>query len=376
MWSRRSFLALSSLAATLPMATLAHATSTQADLTLRLPAPTGPHRIGVRSLQLIQRGRRDPWIGTPDRDVMLSIFYPALTTHGYPVAPQMTPAAAAFFNIFDAQFLHSLPTAGVNWAATLTHSHVEAPALPGHRPVILYSPGGIDPRTLGTGTAEELASHGYIVITIDHPGETSEVELSTGELRRIKIPPTGATDPVILRLMISTRLADIAFVLSQLKTIDLPLDLRRVGIYGHSAGGATAAEALYENRGLRSAINLEGYLDYLPLTPGEPNELYPIAQHGTDRPVQLTGTDGYRDDRFDSSWSALLSHGGPVRRTELTQANHWVFTDLGTMAAQCQQAGLMTAENRAKLVGTIAPGRSVPWIRNSVRSFFDRTLRC
>ncbi|WP_405055796.1 alpha/beta hydrolase [Kribbella sp. NBC_01505] len=307
---------------------------------------------------------------------MISVFYPALTTRGYSVAPQMTPQAAGTFNQFDAPFLHSLPTSGVNWAATLTHSYVDAPALPGRRPVILYSPGGIDPRTLGTGTAEELASHGYIVITIDHPGETSEVELATGKLRTIEVPPTAPTDPVLLRLMISTRLADITFVLSQLKTIDLPLDLRRVGIYGHSAGGATAAQALYENPVLKSAINLEGYLDYLPFNPGDPNELFPIAEHGTDRPLQLTGTDGYRDARFDSSWSAVLSHGGPVRRTELTNANHWVFTDLGTMIPQCQQAGLMTAEARAKQIGTITPARSVPWIRNSVRSFFDRTLHC
>ncbi len=376
MWTRRSFLALTTVAGALPTATIAHATSTSAALTLKLPAPTGPHRLGVTTRHLVEKGRADPWNGSPDRELMVSVFYPALTTRDFPLAPQMTRKAAEAFAAFDAVHLHPLPKSGVDWAATRTHSYIDAPALPGRRPVILYSPGGVDPRTLGTGTAEELASHGYVVVTIDHPGETSEVEFPDGRLRTIQLPPTAPTDPVLSRLMMATRFADVRFVLSQLKHLGGPrLDLRRTGIYGHSAGGATAAQAMYENRQLKAAVNLEGYLDYLPLQPGQPNELYPIAQHGTDRPLRLIGTDGYRDERFDSSWSALLSHGGPVRRTELRNANHWVFTDFAAMDPQLQAAGLMSAGDRAKHIGTINPALSVPLIRTAVRSFFDRALR-
>ncbi|MFI5707456.1 alpha/beta hydrolase [Kribbella sp. NPDC051620] len=322
----------------------------------------------------MDRGRVDPWNGSPDRELVLSVYYPARTTHGFRRAPQMTARAAENFKGFAAYY-HHLP-AGVDWSATLTHSYADAPPAPGRRPVLLYSPGGTDPRTLGTGLAEDLASHGYVVVTIDHPGETSEVDIPGGDLRTIQISPTTPTDPVLSRLMMATRFADLRFVLSRLETLglplDLPLDLRRIGIYGHSAGGSTAAQALYEHRELKSAINLEGYLDYLPLQPGEPSELYPIAQHGTDRPLLLAGTDGFRDARFDSSWSALH---GPVRRTEVTNANHWVFTDLGAMAPQLQAAGLMTAEARANLVGAVNPSVSVPLIRRTVRAFFDRTLK-
>jgi hypothetical protein len=115
-------------------------------------------------------------------------------------------------------------------------------------------------------------------------------------------------------------------------------------------------------------------LDYLPVRAGDPHELYPIAQHGTDRPLLLVGTDGFHDSRFESSWSALLSHGGPVRRTEVDGANHWVFTDFAAMVPQLQAAGLMSAQDRAKLIGAIEASRSIPLIRGMVRSFFDRTL--
>lgn len=203
------------------------------------------------------------------------------------------------------------------------------------------------------------------MVSIDHPGETSEVELADGRLRTTELsgPPT---DPQLFRKLITTRFADISFVLTQLP--GLPVDLRRIGIYGHSAGGATAAQALDDNRQIRAAVNLEGYLDFVD------GELFPIAQHGTRKPLLLAGTDGYRDERFDRTWRAVSDHGGPVRRTEIRDANHWVFTDFASMAPQLQQAGLLSAADRAALVGTIDPVRAVPLIRTTVRSFFDRHL--
>lgn len=165
-------------------------THTAGEVTVRLPAPTGPHRTGVTTLHLVDRSRRDPWEPLPVREVMVTVFYPARTVRGYPVAPQMTEGAAKTVPHVDPLFHKELPTRGVNWAATRTHSHTGAPALPARRPVLLYSPGGGDPRTLGTGLAEELASHGYVVVTIDHPGDASEVEFPHRMKGRKKVRTT------------------------------------------------------------------------------------------------------------------------------------------------------------------------------------------
>ncbi|MEU7576634.1 alpha/beta hydrolase [Streptomyces sp. NPDC041068] len=359
------------------------------DVSLRLPAPTGPHRIGVTTLHLVDRHRPDPWDSAlPARELMVSVFYQARTVRGYPLAPQMTPAAARTFAAFDPLYLHSeLPKSGVDWAATTTHSHTGAPAQPVRRPVLLYTPGGGDPRTLGTGLAEELASRGFVVVTIDHPGEPSAVEFPDGGVREYALPGTPR-DPRVFRTMIDTRLADTRFVLDELTALaagrnpdaaarTLPenlgraLDPRRVGVYGHSAGGTAAAQALYEDRRIDAAVDLEGYLDYPPDSPGEEGELLPVARHGVDRPLLLLGTDGFRDARFERSWSAVLAHpGGRTRRRQIDDATHWVFTDYAAMAPQLQDAGLMTADDRIKLVGAIDPARSVPEVRHRVGAFF------
>ncbi|MGW1681278.1 hypothetical protein [Saccharopolyspora sp. NPDC002376] len=44
------------------------------------------------------------------------------------------------------------------------------------------------------------------------------------------------------------------------------------------------------------------------------------------------------------------------------------------MVPQLQDAGLMSAEDRAKLVGAIDPAESVPAIRNHVVGFFSAHL--
>jgi dienelactone hydrolase len=184
--------------------------------------------------------------------------------------------------------------------------------------------------------------------------------------------------------MLTTRFADITFVLDQLHELANPrhlstssepalprglgraLDLDRIGIYGHSAGGATAAESLHNDHRLKAAANLEGYLDYLD------GELFQIAQHGTRKPLLLAGTDGYRDTRFDRTWSALLTHGGPVRRTEIPHANHWIWTDYAAFTPQLVAAGLTTPAARQHLTGDNP--RAIPAVRTLVRTFFNRAL--
>jgi dienelactone hydrolase len=324
---------------------------------------TGRWPVGTTTRVLTDTRRSDPWDGTPNREIALTVFYPARDVRGHHRAPQLEPAAAAVFTQLDAGILHpELPASGVNWGATLSHAYVDAPALPGRRPTLLYSPAGADPRTVGTSLAEELASHGYVVVTVDHPGEASEVLFPDGRLRVIEISPDVQTDPVRSRLMMDTRFADLRFVLDHLSELHNSIDLRRVGVYGHSAGGATAAVMLSHPL-VRAAVNMEGYLDALD------GELYSIAR----KPLLLAGTDGFRDARFDRTWSAVMAQGGPVRRVQVSEANHWIWTDYAAFAPQLESARLMTPVQRAKLVGATRCG--VPVVRRLVREFFQRSLR-
>ncbi|MCX5226493.1 alpha/beta fold hydrolase [Streptomyces sp. NPDC006553] len=334
-------------------------------LVLRLPAPTGPHAVGATVRHLVDPSRNDPWapaIGV--RELMVTVFRPAASGRGLPRLPQLTPAAADMFTVLAPLVRPALPAAGVDWAATLTHARTGAPPLPGRRPVLVYSPGGGDSRALGGSLAIDLASHGWTVVTVDHPGDASEVEFPDERPGRERVRTTVLRpdlDAGTFRTMIDTRVADLRFVLDV-------LGLDRVGLYGHSAGGTAVAQALHEDPRVAAAVNLEGYLDLMD------GVLLPVAREGTDRPLLLAGTDGFRDARLDRSWSALLRHGGPVARRQLADSHHWVFTDYAALVPQLRAAGLTTAAGRAGMVGTVDPRVSVPAVRKLVRSFFARHL--
>ncbi len=325
----------------------------------------GPYCVGATTLHLVDSSRNDPWaprIGV--RELMVTVLRPAARGRGFPSAPHLTPGTAALFTDSCWRIHPQLPAAGVDWAATATHARLGAPPLPGQRPVLLYSPGGGDARTMGSSLAADLASHGWTVLTVDHPGDASEVEFPDERPGRERVRSTvllGPPDAATFRTMIDTRVADLRFVLDA-------LGLDRVGVYGHSAGGTAVAQALHEDRRIVAAVDLEGYLDQMD------GELLPVARQRTDRPLLLVGTDGFRDARLDRSWAALLAQGGPVARRQLDGAQHWAFTDYAAIAPQLHQAGLMTPAGRAAMVGPADPRVTVPAVRNVVRSFFAHHL--
>ncbi|CAM5468171.1 hypothetical protein GCM10010329_31580 [Streptomyces spiroverticillatus] len=341
----------------------AQALASSNGMRLRLPAPTGPYGVGAEIRYLVDRSRNDPWtpaIGV--RELMVTLLRPTVPGGRQPRLPQLTPAEARDFTdlapMVRAPFL---PAAGVDWAATLTHARTGTAPLPGRRPTLLHSPGGGDSRTMGSVLAAELVSYGWNVVLVDHPGDASQVEfpgVRPGRSERVRITELRPDmDAAGFRTMIGTRVADLRFVLDA-------LGLRRAGLYGHSAGGTAVAQAFHEDRRVVAAVNMEGYLD------GLDGELFPVARQRPDRPLLLAGTDGFRDARFDRSWSALLAHGGPVARRELAHANHWAFTDYAALVPQLRRAGLMTAEQRAGMVGTVRPGA----VSQLVRGFFARHL--
>lgn len=336
------------------------ATARSNDTPLRLPAPTGRHPVGLHTVHLTDPSRTDPWAGGV-RELMLTVLYPARTVRGCPRAPQLTPAAARVFAEY-APYVHpGLPEAGtVDWGAVLTHGYVDAPPLPGRRPVLLYSPGGGDSRTLGTTLAEDLASHGRVVVLVDHPGDASQVELPGG-VRTSAL--SGPPDPTTFRTMIDTRVADLRFVLDRLGGLPLApaMDPGRIGAYGHSAGGTAAVYATHDDPRVRAVANLEGYLDLRSHDGG-------VAR---DRPLLLFRTDGFDGAaRVESSWSGLRAS-----RARLARGNHWTFTDYAALVPQLHTAGLVTAATREALVGTADPASARATLSRRVGGFFGRHLR-
>jgi dienelactone hydrolase len=344
-----------------------------------LPAPSGQYEIGTVSLHLVDRSRPDPWVSSQRyRNLMISVWYPAAAKGGRP-APYMQPGAAG---LFDSTEPNQIPKGTVDWAGIRTHASEGAPVdtRGGRRPVLVYSPGSGDVRTWGTALVEEMASHGYVVVTIDHTYDAPAVQFPDGSvtgneplLQAFAQAQHDGTVTELLRKLLNVRLADARFVVDRLPTLPYGLsaaiDTRRIGMFGQSAGGILAAEGMYEDRRIKAGIDLDGTLEFNQEPIG--TNLMPVAVHGLDRPFLLMGKDG-NDHTTEPSWRAFWSHSsGWHRDLTLRGSEHQSYTDL---EAIMPQTGLPRSVVEDE-IGTVDPARAVAAVHAYVTSFFDRWLR-
>ncbi|MBM7173793.1 hypothetical protein JQK87_36555 [Streptomyces sp. G44] len=347
-----------------------------------MPAPTGPCAIGTVSARLVDRSRPDPWVpSVPYRELMIDVWYPAAPGPGggHRRAPYMAPGAAA---LWDATSPHGIPRGALDFAALRTHARQGAPAgtRGERRPVLLYAAGAGDPRTWGTTLVEELASRGYVVVTVDHTYESPGVQFPDGSVKdngpllaAVAEAVREGTMSELLKKVVGIRVTDARFVLDRLGSLPHGLsalvDRGRVGMLGHSAGGVCAAETMYEDRRVTAGVDLDGTLECNP----EPNgtNLLPVARHGLDGPFLLMGREG-SDRTTEPSWRSFWSHSsGWKRNLTLRGSGHQTYTDLTTLlpAAGVDRATI------EKNIGTVDPARAPAAQRAYVVSFFDRWLK-
>ncbi|MEU3338859.1 hypothetical protein [Streptomyces sp. NPDC006668] len=354
-------------------------------VTLTLPAPRGRYATGESSFRLVDGQRADPWVaGRPYRELMISVFYPAVHTGGRPFTKQFPPAVAAATGAAVEEG-DMLPAGLVEWAATRTHSVADAAMAPGRFPVVLYSPGAGDPRGWNVSLVEDLASRGYVVVTVDHTGEAPAVQFPDGHVVG-NGPMTAAWDQAFrngttlafFTKLMDTRIADTELVLDRLtslpKRLSHGMDLNRIGMFGHSAGGFTAANTMYGDRRIKAGVDLDGTLEYTSKPDG--TNLSEVALHGLDRPFLLMGSssaDG-SDVRREPSWASFWRHQrGWKADVTLDDSVHASFTDAEALLPQL--AGRVPAATLDAAVGTVDAHRAVAANRALVASFFDRFLK-
>ena len=219
---------------------------------VHVPSPTGRFHVGTRSMALTDRARREPEQAKQPRSLVIQLWYPAAAT-GRPAA-YLSPAVARFIaksNGVSPALLQGVTLDAIADAAPLQR--------PGGWPVVLFSPGFGVERGLYAGLTEDLASHGYVVVAIDHPHDAAIVEFPDGHV----VIPGSQMD---IQRAHTVRVADTRFVLTELARLARSgvfagrLDLGRIGMFGHSLGGAAAASTMLVDRRVRAGADLDGLL--------------------------------------------------------------------------------------------------------------------
>jgi dienelactone hydrolase len=222
-----------------------------------LPMPTGINPIGTVTHHWIDPTRQEPRSDKPDghRELMVQIWYPA----------EQSGRGKRYRTLSET----SIKTQQL--ALVRTHASLGAHLATGQEkyPVVIFTPGIKGRRNHNTVQAEELASHGFLVVGIDHPYSSEVVIFPDGRKVQSAINHFSPTDLTPNQVELSIRVADVHFVLDQLESLNgndseniftNRIDLTRIGILGHSFGGAVASEVCLTEPRAKAGINLDGFI--------------------------------------------------------------------------------------------------------------------
>jgi predicted dienelactone hydrolase len=240
-----------------------------------LPTPTGPFAVGRSTYAWSDPAHPDPRAPQPGtkRELLAWIWYPAAPPQSSQTFDEYLPAPwrTALERQSGALFTQFLTR---DLSRVRTHSIREAEVSPQQHsyPVVLMRVGLAALTTDYTTLAEDLASHGYVVVGFDAPYRSFVVVFPDG--RVITRAPQNNADLVsgpqqeqLANKLAQAWIADMGFALDQLEQLNTSdpsgrllghLDMQRVGVFGHSLGGATALQFCHDDSRCKAGIDVDG----------------------------------------------------------------------------------------------------------------------
>jgi predicted dienelactone hydrolase len=265
------------------------------------------------------------------------------------------------------------------------HSMRNAPVSPRQRsyPVAIMRAGASSNVVNYSTLAEDLASYGYVVVGFDAPYRTAVVVLPDG--RVITRTPENNVElcaelrapeqAVCVVRLLNAWTADAAFVLDRLEVLNRldasgkfkgRLDMTRVGVFGHSFGGATAAQFCHDDPRCKAGIDIDG----APFGSVVPDGLHRPFMFILSDQIHSSGPETRQVLANIQSIYERLPPDGRLRLL-IRGANHFLFSDDGALLKShivlrtLRMLGIVGIDGRRQLAVTTY----------CVHTFFDAYLK-
>jgi len=290
-----------------------------------------------------------------------------MTTFWYPAAAQAggLPAKYVESQVALSGYYNFTSYGGGNFgsqvAAFFSHSLSNAPIATNlaKYPVVLYDPGARQQRRENTDKAEDLASWGYVVVGLD----ASDTYISVFPNGKVVYGQTiSSWDAAI-----EARLVDEQFVLDELAVLNANdprlggrLDLDKVGAFGWSLGGATAAQLRLRDARCKAGAGMDG--SYFKTN---------LLMQSLSVPwlfLRADGTDGPPDDRW-AVYNQLVTNAYWVK---LVSTVHGSFADYDRIVDSASLASYWGTPMSGQF---LPPARVTQIIRAYLLSFFNKHLK-
>jgi hypothetical protein len=324
-----------------------------------LPPLTGPFGVGVKSMHLVDESR--PELFNPEdpddvREMMVQIWYPIDKQITKPRVEYMDEITFAWLKNRSPVPLITIPDDAYRFVRP--HARLEVSMIDDDSlfPLIIFSPGYNGVYQIYTSLIENLVSNGFVVASINHPYISGVTVFPDGKA----IYATSPSGDIGIRSVVE----DAKFVLDTLEVLNSsdPLfmgrfDMSKVGMYGHSFGGAATSICCYEDERFVCGLTLDGvfYNQY-------------IAE-GLEKPFLLMIAQfRFNDANVKEKYNLLADDAYKV---EILGSTHSGFTDVGVLLSHL----VPLIPHRLLGFGSIEPKAHVSIMRSFEQVFFEVYLK-
>ncbi|MDA1476927.1 alpha/beta hydrolase family protein [Bacillus changyiensis] len=360
-----------------------------------LPEPTGKYHVGTQTFHFVDKKREELFDQTSNRkrELMVQVWYPAKQPNGKP-APFIAEGSLLKEEPLSKTF--GLPAITMDYLKYIpTHSYVSAKISTESRsyPLIILNHGYQSSKVYHTSQAENLASHGYIVASIDHTYSTFATVFPDGRTATMKTDINQIAETNYRDRVGKVWTDDITFIIDQFERINTgkiqtpfkgKLDLQHIGVLGHSFGGAASYDVASDSR-ITAGIDMDGGLYnyhrhprmtkpfmfmFSDITFKRFNE---VRQHHvyTDEEIKEMGASRAEIDKEKKDaeleiehFKHVAHHGGHI--LYLKGLTHYNFADVQFLTPVLQHTGI---------TGDIDPTRSTSIVNKYTLSFFNQYLK-
>lgn len=240
------------------------------------PPPKGPYGVGQIKYNWIDSSRKELNAQDhehPNRELMVYVYYP--TNKSDARTPYNSDAAESTIDFLSntcklprfvfsgIKFIktYSQPDAPITsvFVKTMSDKQSQMPF-----PVIIFSHGGGVVAQQYTYMLEELASHGFIVVGINHPYNAATVRYPDGRVIK-SMYREKARDAKGKAELLELNVQDVRFALNKIEELVASkdifwshADLNKIGIMGHSFGGRTATKVIRQDPRFKCGVNMDG----------------------------------------------------------------------------------------------------------------------
>lgn len=324
---------------------------------IELPKPAGQYTVGTKLFHWVDTKRKETlYENAGNREILVQIWYPAEGEKGksksiYAENLDTARTGTQLYNLYS---------------SVITNSYKDLPVLKRDIsfPVIFFSTGRAMASFVYTVIAEELASQGYVFVAINSPG-SSQVFFENRYVQPLQrwVPPVSiyvASDSMdkFFSEPIDILSQDILFCIDKVKALnkansffDKSLDMKNIGMMGHSLGGLAASEACRKYKKSKALLLIEA------------TQSAAVRKNGIKNPVGFVISElSLSFDKANIYTEILNNLKDQFYFIKLKDAGHNSFTDYMLV-----RKGLF---NYAML-----PERGIDLAKKLISGFFDLTLK-